>query len=197
MGVQSLCLGLEMKARMATVTAIMLIIDGGRVMRQRLFPARLEAVESRGLSRKIVGGFLLYSGGIHLGIVAAGSDLYASFANEALFPAITGAWNGVFMSNPSAWGLLTSFAEAVLGVLLLHGGTGAKLGWIGVIAFHMALMLFGWGFWLWSIPALAFLVPSALKDWQAGSDPGDLSSIESRKERHGSSGSLLTPPPRL
>ncbi|WP_272948998.1 hypothetical protein [Kribbella soli] len=25
----------------------------------------------------------------------------------------------------------------------------------------VALMLFGWGFWLWCIPALAFAIPAA------------------------------------
>jgi hypothetical protein len=33
-----------------------------------------------------------------------------------------------------------------------------------VIVFHLALMLFGWGFWLWSAPALALIVPLALAD---------------------------------
>jgi hypothetical protein len=156
-------------------------------MRQRLSP-RVETAESRGLSRKIVGGFFLYTGGIHLGIVAAGPGLYAPFANEALFQAVTEMWNAVFMSNPSVWGLLMSLGEALLGVLLLSGGAGAKAGWIGVIVFHAALMLFGWGFWLWSIPALAFFVSAALKDWQAGPDARGVAGMGGRMgwQGHGS-----------
>lgn len=36
--------------------------------------------------------------------------------------------------------------------------------WAGVIVFHVAPMAFGWGFWLWSVPALSLLVPAALSD---------------------------------
>jgi hypothetical protein len=55
--------------------------------------------------------------------------------------------------------------ETLLGVLLLVGGSWAKLGWAGVIAFHVALMLFGFGYWMWSIPALVVLISLARADW--------------------------------
>jgi hypothetical protein len=42
-----------------------------------------------------------------------------------------------------------------------------------VIAFHLALMAFGWGVWLWSVPGLAGLVPAALRDWPRLSDGSD------------------------
>jgi hypothetical protein len=35
--------------------------------------------------------------------------------------------------------------ETTLGVLLLTRGRAARLGWVGVIVFHLLLMLFGWG----------------------------------------------------
>ena len=89
--------------------------------------------------RKITGGLFLYTGGVHLGIVAAGPELYGAFANEALFPFIDALCRGVFMVNPWAWGLALSFGEAVLGVLLLLGGRWAGAGWAGVIVFHLAL----------------------------------------------------------
>jgi hypothetical protein len=77
------------------------------------------------------------------------------------------AWDRIFMAAPVGWGLALSLGEAALGVLLLRGGAWAKAGWAGVIAFHLALMLFGWGFWLWSVPALAFLIPAAVADWRS------------------------------
>ncbi|MBG6191591.1 hypothetical protein IWX64_002556 [Arthrobacter sp. CAN_A212] len=118
----------------------------------------------RGLTRKVVGGFFLFTGGIHLGIVAADPQFYAAFANEAVFPLVTEAWHQVFMAQPAAWGLALAVGEATLGVLLLRGGTAAKVGWLGVITFHLGLMVFGWGFWLWSVPFLAIVLPAALKD---------------------------------
>jgi hypothetical protein len=38
-----------------------------------------------------------------------------------------------------------------------------------VVGFHLALMLFGWGFWLWCIPALAFAVPAMLHAFRTAS----------------------------
>jgi hypothetical protein len=40
------------------------------------------------------------------------------------------------------------------------GGRIAKLGSAGVIAFHLLLMLFGWGIWFWCVPALAGAGPA-------------------------------------
>lgn len=47
----------------------------------------------------------------------------------------------------------------------LVGGRAARVGWVGVITFHLLLMLFGVGFFLWSVPALAVLVVAAVRDW--------------------------------
>ncbi len=54
--------------------------------------------------------------------------------------------------------------ETTLGILLLLGGRCATIGWVGVIAFHVLLMLFGYGVWLWSVPALVLLVFLARRD---------------------------------
>ena len=122
--------------------------------------------ERTGRPGRIVGGFFLFTGGIHLGVVAADPEFYRPFADGALLPFITSAWQNVFMANPSAWGLALSLGQVALGLLLLLGGSWATIGWAGVVAFHLGLMLFGWGYWLWSVPALAFLVPSAIAHWR-------------------------------
>ncbi len=120
------------------------------------------------LARKAVGGFYLFTGGVHLGIVAAGPEFYRHFADGALFDFVASGWQEIFMTHPVAWGLVMAAGETSLGLLLLSGGRRAKWGLAGVIAFHLALMLFGWGFWVWSAPALAFLILVAGKDWQEG-----------------------------
>ena len=53
----------------------------------------------------------------------------------------------------------------MLGILLLRGGGAAKVGWLGVIGFHLALVLFGWVLLIWSGPAIAVLVLLARRDW--------------------------------
>lgn len=129
-------------------------------------PGTARQRRTTGLPGQIVGGSFLFTGGIHLGIVAAGPEFYRHFADEALLPFITSAWRDVFMVNAALWGLALSLGGLALGLLLLRGAAWASAGWAGVIAFHLGPMLFGWGFWFWSVPALAFLIPSARAHWR-------------------------------
>lgn len=117
--------------------------------------------------RVVTGGFFLMTAGVHLGIVGADPSFYTHFADAALLPLARTGWAEVFMAAPAFWGLCLFAGEAVLGVLLLAGGRAARVGWVGVIAFHVLLMLFGVGFWVWSVPALVLLVVLARSDWPA------------------------------
>ncbi|QBR94570.1 hypothetical protein EXE57_17530 [Nocardioides euryhalodurans] len=102
--------------------------------------------------------------GVHLGIVAVDPTTYDGFADHALLGFVQTGWAEVVMAAPAVWGLLLMAGEITLGVLLLLGGRPALVGWAAVIVFHLLLMLFGWWVWLWSVPALAVLVPLALHD---------------------------------
>ena len=130
--------------------------------------------QGAGRARRAVGCFFLFTAGVHLGMVAADSEVYRHFAEASPLPLVRDAWTDIFMSHPALWGLAVMAAELVMGLLLLHGGAPAKLGWIGAIAFHLALLLFGWGFWLWGVPALAFLGWAARRDWPSLSTPPPL-----------------------
>jgi hypothetical protein len=118
-----------------------------------------------GRVRRLVGCFYLSMGGVHIGIVAADTELYRHFADAALLDVVSTAWGEVFMAQPVFWGLAMAAGETALGALLLSSGPRVRLGWAGVVAFHVLLMLFGWGYWLWSLPVLAGLVPVATRDW--------------------------------
>jgi len=119
----------------------------------------------KALRPRYVGWFLLWTSGVHVGIVAAGPDLYRNFADGALVPGLASAWRSVFMAHPSVAGLVVATGEALLGLLLLSPDRGQRrVGWAGTIAFHVALMCFGWGFWLWCVPALALLVHGTWQD---------------------------------
>jgi hypothetical protein len=124
----------------------------------------------RAVERQIVGGFFLTMGGVHLGLVCADPQIYRHFADGGLFPFVRDGWRDIVMASPSVWGLLLMAGEIALGTLLLVGGRAARWGWYGVIAFHLLLMLFGFGFWLWSIPALVLLVVLAHRDHAFRSD---------------------------
>jgi hypothetical protein len=125
--------------------------------------------------RLAVGCFFLWTGGVHVGIVAAGTGFYRPFADHALLAFVRDGWAHVFMAAPTFFGLSLFAGETLLGLLLLSGGSRAEVGWVGVIAFHVLLMLFGVGFWVWSLPALAVLVLLARADWPSLS-PGRNSS---------------------
>jgi len=112
----------------------------------------------------VVGGFYLCMGGVHIGLVSADPEVYRHFADDALVGFVRDGWRDVFMAQPAVFGLLLAAGEIVLGVLLLRGGRAAAGGWVGVVAFHLLLMLFGFGIWVWSVPALALLVHLARRD---------------------------------
>ena len=115
--------------------------------------------------RRFVGGFFLTMAGVNAGIVFADPETYWHFADGAYLEFVTRQWSVIVMANPSFWGLLLATGELALGVMLLSGGPTARIGWLGVIVFHVLLMLFGPGIWLWCVPALAVLGPAARADW--------------------------------
>lgn len=114
--------------------------------------------------RLVVGGFFLVMGGVHLGLVTADPQVYEHFADDGLFPFVREGWQGIVMQNPAVWGLLLMAGEIAFGALLLAGDRTARLGWYAVLAFHVLLMLFGFGAWVWSLPAIVVLVLLARRD---------------------------------
>lgn len=123
-----------------------------------------------GRARHAVGGLFLFTAGMHLGMVMADPQSYEGFGDAGLFGFVRDGWDQIVMANPAAWGLLAMAGELALGLLLMTRGRAVKIGWTGVILFHVLLMLFGFGYWLWSVPALAVLVPLAVRDWPALSE---------------------------
>ena len=96
---------------------------------------------------------------VHIGLALWNPDTYQHFADGALFDWVYDGWQNIFMADPRLWALLLGAGELLIAALLIFA---RQLGYLAVIAFHLALMLFGWGFWLWCVPALAFAVPAAV-----------------------------------
>ena len=90
---------------------------------------------------------------VNLVYITTGTD-YADFADASFIPFVRDTWASVVAPNQELWiGLLIVF-EALVGVLVVAGGRRTQLGMVLVMAFHVALMLFGWFFWTWSVPML-------------------------------------------
>ncbi|MET1061007.1 MAG: hypothetical protein ABWX84_15505 [Nocardioides sp.] len=132
-----------------------------------VLPVRPGTPRHRTLGRDLVGGLFLVTAGIHVGLVSADAQVYRHFADGGLFPFVREGWQDIVMTHPAFWGLMLAAGELVIGTLLMVGGPAARWGWVGAIIFHVLLMVFGFGFWLWSVPALVVLVVLARYDGPA------------------------------
>lgn len=110
----------------------------------------------------IVGGALL-----HVINLATGAD-YSNFADPAHFEWVTDAWRAVVAPNQVLFiGLLAVF-EAAVGVLAISGGRWTQLGYVGVIAFYLALWLFGWIETVWVVAMVAPMLMLLRSEREAG-----------------------------
>ena len=114
--------------------------------------------------RTALAAFYLVCAAVHVGLATMTPERYREFADQALFGFVTARWGDVFMAAPTAWGLAVAVGETSLGLALLAGGGWRRLGYAGILGFNAALMLFGWGFWLWSVPARAVVGLLAVHD---------------------------------
>ena len=88
--------------------------------------------------------------------LVTGND-YAKFADGSYIPFVRDTWRSLVVPNHYIFiSLLVGF-EAAVGVLVLSAGKRAQLGLASAIAFHVALLSFGWGFYLWSVPMIGAL----------------------------------------
>jgi hypothetical protein len=112
--------------------------------------------------RAIRWGFIgIFGGGalVNASLAVWSPATYRPFADAPLFGWVSDGWRNIFMANPTLWALLLGAGELMITMLLV---SRPRVGYLGVVGFHLALMLFGWGFWLWCVPMLAFAVPATI-----------------------------------
>jgi hypothetical protein len=111
--------------------------------------------------RIAVGVLVLVGGALFNAVQLAQGNDYAGFADPSPFPWIARTWRAVVPPHHVLLiGLLVVF-EAAVGLLVLGGGRGTRLGYGGAIAFHLLLWPFGWfelGYSLLMLPAPALLL---------------------------------------
>ena len=111
------------------------------------------------VGRLALGALFLGAGALVNAFFVLRGDDYADFASGSYLPFVRDTWASLVVPNHTLFlGVLLVAFEAAVGVLALLGGRRAVLALIGAIGFHVALLSFGWGFYLWSLPMLAGLV---------------------------------------
>jgi hypothetical protein len=88
--------------------------------------------------------------------LATGED-DADFADAAHILFVRDTWSDLVVPNHYVFISALIIFEAVVGVLTLAGGKRAQVGLAAAMAFHDALLSFGWGFYVWSIPVIGSL----------------------------------------
>lgn len=105
-----------------------------------------------------VAALYLVAGALVNAYYLARGDDYEAFADGSYLAFVTDTWRSLVVPNHHVFiGLLIAF-EAAVAVLVLLGGRRATWGYVAAIGFHVALLSFGWGFYLWSVPMTAALV---------------------------------------
>jgi hypothetical protein len=135
-----------------------------------------------------LGAFYLVMAGINIGLVVGDSSVYRHFADKGLFPFVRTGWRDIVMAHPGVWIGLLAAGEIAIGLAFLARGSWPRAAYVAAVCFHLALMLFGWGVWLWAVPALALLV------YAARTDDRPATSVEPRSDRWNEKGLRPTDP---
>jgi len=121
------------------------------------------------MGRLGVGVLYLIAGAfVNATFIVRGDD-YDGFASGAYVDAVRETWQSLVAPNHHVFIWLLVVFEVAVGLLALAGGKRTQLAYGLAIAFHVALLSFGWGFYLWSLPMLAALTQLLRAERQADS----------------------------
>ena len=127
----------------------------------------LRAARSRGaylVGVTAVGALWVVAGAGANGYLLARGDDYSGFAAGASTAFVRETWESLVVPHHTIFiGFLIGF-EAVSGALVLAGGRIRQVALVLLIGFNVALVSFGWGFLVWSVP----LVLALCLLWRAG-----------------------------
>lgn len=101
--------------------------------------------------------YLVAGAAVNFVFLVRGDD-YSAFADGSYIPFVRETWRAVVAPQQMIFIPLLILFEAAVGVLLLVGGRWAQLGLVSAMGFHVALVTFGWWYYLWSITMLVAMV---------------------------------------
>ncbi len=128
-----------------------LVVMGGALLAHRSRTAYRVAVGALALL------FLPAGAAVHAWYLATDVS-YSGFADWSWSSFVTDTWETLVVPHDAIFiGLLIAF-EATVGVLVLVPGRARRIGLVLIMAFHVALLSFGWAYLVWVAPMLAALV---------------------------------------
>lgn len=108
--------------------------------------------------RGLAGMFVAGAAG-HAVFASVVPEIYEAFADGSQFVVVREAWRDLFVPNARLLAAGLGVFELGLGVLFAVGGCRAtRVAVAGAMAFHVALVAFGWWYLLWSVPMLGLLL---------------------------------------
>jgi uncharacterized membrane protein YphA (DoxX/SURF4 family) len=94
--------------------------------------------------------------GANLWFLVRGDD-FSGFADQASTSFVQDRWESLVVPHHAVFiGLLIAF-EATAGAAVLVAGRVRQVGLVLLMCFNVALLSFGWGYLLWSVPLVAAL----------------------------------------
>jgi hypothetical protein len=138
------------------VLPLLWLVCGGSVVVAALRSRRHADAVRQG--RLAVGALFIVAGAaVNAFLVVRDPDSYAKFAEASYLPFVRHTWATLVVPHTTAWITLLIAFELAVGALALLGDWKTRLGYAAAMGFHIALLTFGFGFYLWSVPMLAAL----------------------------------------
>lgn len=125
-----------------------------------IFAASLRAARSpraRRTGLRAVAVLYIAAGAAVNAFFLARGDDYEKFADGSYLGFVRDTWRDLVVPNHDFFISILIVFELAVGVLVLNGGRKAQLGLVAAIGFHVGLLFFGWGFYLWSVPMMTAL----------------------------------------
>jgi uncharacterized membrane protein YphA (DoxX/SURF4 family) len=123
-------------------------------------------------------GFLFIAAGaaVNAAFLMRGDD-YADFAGTSYLSFVRDTWESLVVPNHDLFIPVLVVFEICVGVLALLGGRRTVVAYAAAIAFHVALLPFGWGFFVWSVPMIAALAVLLGGEWRALNDRSEQAEV--------------------
>jgi hypothetical protein len=121
----------------------------------------------RRIGRLLFGLMFILGAMTHVILILSGAS-YSGFADGSSIPFVREKWDSLFVTHVPIFASLLAAFELTVGFLILAGGARTRMGLIAAIGFTGALVLFGWGFLIWSLPVGSLLVWQLVSETRGG-----------------------------